>query len=93
MHIVHHVLAVHHQLLVPGHAQGHVQHGAVLGGVDVPAGEHGIAVFLEAGPASHREESVETLLVDAVLRVVEEEVSGGHGHPRPPVAILGEEIA
>ena len=40
VHVGHHVLAVDLQAGASGHAQGHVEHGPVLGGVDVLAGEH-----------------------------------------------------
>ncbi len=44
-HLVHvgdDVLAVHDEAGGRRHAQGDVQHGAVLGDVDVLAGEHGV---------------------------------------------------
>ena len=50
------------QRLVLGHAQRHVQHGAVLGGVDVRAGEHGIAAGLDVrSPGEAQQGSVVSL--------------------------------
>ena len=49
MDVGHRVLTVDLQRGVPGQAQRRVQHGPVLGGVDVLAGEHRVAARLEAG--------------------------------------------
>ena len=71
---------------LPGHPQGHVEHRPVLGGVDVLAGEHGVAPLLDPGPAGHGHQGAEHLGVDPVLRVVEVEVAGGRATmavPRP----------
>ena len=43
VHVGGHVHAVDHQLGTRGQAQGRVQHGPVLGVVDVDAAEHGLA--------------------------------------------------
>ncbi len=50
--------------------QGDVEDGAVLGGVDVLAAEHGVAELLDACLLRERQEGLEDLLVDQVLGVV-----------------------
>lgn len=54
-------------------AQGHVQHGPVLGGVDRLAAEHGGDALGCLGLAGELQEQGEGLVGDAVLRVVEDE--------------------
>ena len=61
VHVGHHVLAVDGQLLGLGHAQRHVQHGPVLGGVDVHTREHGVAPGLDAGRPGQIEQEREGL--------------------------------
>ena len=48
VHIAHHILTVDGQRRIAGQSQCRVQHGAVLGGVDVLAGQHRVATLLEA---------------------------------------------
>ena len=45
------VLAVDFEFGLPRQAQGGVQHGPVLGGIDVLAGEHRVAPLLKASRA------------------------------------------
>ena len=61
------------------HAQRDVQHRAVLGDVDVLAGEHRVAPRGDARLVRELEEQAQRLVGDAVLRVVEQEA----GAPRP----------
>ena len=51
VHIVDDVLSVDGQLLAARQPQRDVQHGAVLRGVDVHAGEHRVAALLQSGGA------------------------------------------
>ena len=75
-----HVLAVDHQREPSGHPQRHVEHGPVLGGVDVLAGEHRVAMLLHARPGGPRAiRASQRLGGDPVLRVVEGQVGGGRG--------------
>ncbi len=67
-----------------GRAQGDVQHGALLGHVDLLAGEHGVAQRLDAGPPGQRRQQAQRLGRDPVLRVVEVEVADLEGHRRGP---------
>ncbi len=55
-------------------AQQRVQHGAVFGVVDVLAGEHGVAVSLEAALAGQLEQQLFGARVDQVLRQVGEDI-------------------
>ena len=52
-------------------AQGGMVNGAVLGEVDLLAGEHSIALLLKAGLLSQLDEKVDGLLGDEVLAEVE----------------------
>ncbi len=70
-----------------------MQHRPVLGGVDVPSGEHGIAAFGDPCPAGHGEQGVQGRGVHPVLRVVEDQVPGTGHHPRAAIGVLGEELA
>ena len=92
VHVGHHVLPVDLEVGAPRHPQGHVEHGPVLGGVDVAAGEHGVAALFHAGPAGHGHQCGQGLVVDPVLGVVEVEVAGRHRHPGAPIGIVGEEL-
>lgn len=66
-------------LLTDEVAQGDVQDGAVLAVVDVCAGEHGVAPFLEIGFAREVEEGREDGLGDEIFRVVQEDGGAGGG--------------
>ena len=59
-----------------------MEHGPVLGGVDVPAGEHGVPALLDAGPPGHRHERGQRLVGHPVLGVVE-------GRGRRRVTVIG----
>jgi hypothetical protein len=69
-----------------------VQHGAVLGRVDVHAGEHRVAVLLQAGGAGQIHQQRQGLAGDAVLAVVDVEISYGHGQFGAPGGILCEKF-
>ena len=95
-HVVHvgdHVASVDHQVGAAWHAQGHVQHRPVLGGVDPLPGEHGVASLGDPGPAGHRHQRAQRSGVDPVLGVVEQQVAGGGRHRRSRVRVLGEQVA
>ena len=87
-----HVLTVDLEGGAAGHPQGHVEHRPVLGGVDVPAGEHGVASLLDTGHPGHRHQGGHGLVGYPVLGVVEVQRSRGHRHPGTPVGIVGEEF-
>jgi len=74
-------------------AEGDVEDGAVLGGVDFLAGEHAFGVLLEAGLVGEVEEEGEGFVGDAVLRVVEEKAAGFGGEAGSAGGIRLEEFA
>ena len=86
VHVVVDVLAVHDERRAPrprGAAQRGVQHGAVLGDVDVLAGEHGLAPLGQvdlARPA--RTSAARISSVTQVLGQVDVQVGGLEGIPR-----------
>ncbi len=69
----HDVVAVDADHGVARRPQRDVQHRAMLGRVDLVAGEHRVAPGFDAGPAREREQRGERRVVDPVLRRVERE--------------------
>lgn len=55
--------------------QSHVQNGPVLREIDLLAVEHGVARVLHLSRSRQAEEELERLGIDAVLRVVEQDVA------------------
>lgn len=78
MHVGDDVLAVDDELalLACRAAQRGVQDGAVLGGVDVLAGEHGVAALLELHLAGKIAQQLDGLISHQVLGQVEVQVTG-----------------
>jgi hypothetical protein len=72
MDLRHHILAVDDDGGSFGRAQGHVQHRALLGGVDLLAAKHGVDSRPQARFLGQFEEKLDGFSGDAVLRVVEE---------------------
>jgi hypothetical protein len=87
------VFTVDHDGFRFGSAKGYVEDGAVFGGVDLLAGEHGFAVLGEAGLLGQREEKLEGFVGDAVLGVVEEDAGGGGGEAGAASGVVVEEVA
>src|SRR5699024_1060007 len=81
------------QVFVDGQAQGGVQHRAVLGVVDVLAGEHPGAGALHVGGAGDVDEGGQGFVVDEVLGQVDAQPRGIEGQLPRPVRILGEHSA
>ena len=78
VHVGDDVLAVDDELalLACRAAQRGVQDGAVLGGVDVLAGEHGVAALLELHLAGKIAQQLDGLIGHQVLRQIEVQVTG-----------------
>ena len=93
VHVGDDVLTVDHERRARGHPQRHVQDGAVLGRVDVLAGEHRIATLFHPGGACDRHEEAQRLVRDALLRVVQGEVGALRGEAHGPLGVRGEEVA
>jgi hypothetical protein len=93
MDLRHHVLAVHPDRDVARGAQRHVQHGAVLGGIDPLAAEHRVDACAQADALGQLEQQPQGLVGDEVLCVVEVQPHRverqAFGAPR----VSGEEIA
>lgn len=78
MHVGDDILAVDDELapLGCGAAKRGVQDGAVLGGVNVLAGEHGVAALLELHLTSKIAQQLDGLIGHQVLRQIEVQVTG-----------------
>jgi hypothetical protein len=69
-----------------------VQHGPVLGRVDVLPGEHRLDALPQPGPPGERQQRVEHLVGDQVLAVVDVQVGHLGGEPLPPPRVAREQI-
>ena len=67
VHLRQHVLAVHDDLLLSRCPQGHVEHSALLGGVDLVAPEHRIDAVAQSHRLSQADEEAKRLVGHAVL--------------------------
>lgn len=94
VHVGHDILAVDDEraLLARGTAKRGVQHGAVLGCVDVDAREHLVTALLDAHGAAKVGEKLHGLVGDEVLREVEVEVARLEGELVHAVGVRGEPI-
>lgn len=101
VHAVEHLADVGHAVLLAVEdgallsrraTQRRVQDGAVLGGVDVRSGVHGVAALLEAHGAGEVAEQAEGLLGHEVLGEVEVQVLGVKRELLHAVRIAGEGI-
>ena len=88
----HDVLAVDDEraLVGGGAAQRGVEDGAVLGGVEVLAGEHGVAALLELDGAAEVAQKLDGLVVDQVLGKIKVQVVHIEGELGDAVGIGGE---
>ncbi len=93
MHLRHHVLAVDHDRGASRRAQRDVQHGPVLGDVDLLAVEHRVDAGAQPGSLRELDEKRERLVGDAVLRVVEIDAGRFRRHPLAPRGVVGEQLA
>ena len=86
------VLAVDDQRTVPRHPQRDVEHGAVLGDVDVLAAEHRVPPLGHPALVGELGQQLQRLVGDPVLRVVEEEPGALGDQPRAAVGVLREQL-
>src|SRR4051794_40526866 len=70
-----------------------MEHGAVLGDVEVLTAEHRVDPFAQPGGLRQRDEQADGLRGDPVLRVVEVEVAELHGQRGAAGGVVGEQIA
>ena len=89
----HDVLAVDHDRRAARRAQRHVQHGALLGDVDLLAPEHRVDAPAQVALVGELQEQLQRLVGDAVLRVVEVEPGALDGEALAAAGIVGEELA
>ena len=92
MHVGDDVPTVDGQRRVAREAKCRVQHGTVLGDVDVLAGEHRLDALRQPGLVREPHEQRQRLIGDAVLRVVEMETCGLGGQPLAARRVRGEEV-
>ena len=69
-----------------------MEHGAVLGDVDVVAAEHGIDPLAQPAGLGQGHEEAHRLVGDAVLGVVEVQPGPVGDEPLAPVRVVGEEV-
>ena len=93
VHVAGDILAVHREGLTFGQAQRDMEDGPVFGGVDVFAGEHGVAAGLHPGGSGHAQQEPDRLVGDAVLGVIEHQIAGSGGQAGRPLGVAGEELA
>ena len=89
----HDVFAVQHNRFVFGRAEGHVQHGAMLGEVNFVSAKHGVDLRAQARLLGQLEEEAESLLRDAILRIVEEDTHGFGGHALAALGVFREQAS
>ena len=87
------VLAINAQVLLYGQAQCGVQDSAILGVVEVFAGEHGVAAALDVRSAGKVHELGHDVLIDEVLRQIHMQARGVEGVVRGAGRRVGEELA
>ena len=73
-----------------GRAQGDVQHGALLGDVDLVPAKHGVDALPQAGLLGKLEQKLAGFLGDAVLGVVEEKAGRLDGKAGCALGIVGK---
>ena len=93
MHVGDDVLAVDGQLDAARQPQCGVQHRAVLGGVDVHAGEHRVAALFKVGGLRQIDQQLERFAGDPVLAVVDVEVSDRQRQLGAACGVLVEQFA
>src|SRR4051812_33023850 len=70
-----------------------MEHRPVLGDVEVLTAEHRVDPFAQSGGLRQRDEQVDRLRGDPVLRVVQVEVAELHGQLGAARGMLGEQVA
>src|SRR4029079_18493713 len=87
------VVAVNADVRTLRQAQRGVQHGALLGDVDLLAGEHRVTPGLDAGRGGDSDEGVEDGVVDQVLGEVDAQVGRLQQVAVGPTGIRIEQVA
>ena len=89
----HDIFAVVHDRGAARRAQGHVQHRAVLGEVDLVASEHGVDTIAQSGLMGELEQQPKRFMGDAVLGIVEINSGSFCSHLLAAPRVLGKELA
>ena len=76
-----------------GRAQRRVQHGAVLGDVDLVAAKHGVALGAEPALLGELAPAAPWSRRDAVLRIVEDDAGAFRGEALGALRVVGEQRA
>ena len=85
--------AVHTEMRPAGQSEGGVEHGPVLGDVDVLAGEHGVPALQHAPLASQLHERVHDLPRHSLLAEVDTKSGSLEGPCRATVRLVPEQLA
>ena len=93
VYVGHDVLAVHDDGRAARRTQRHVQHGTVLGDVDLLAAEHRVDPLAQPAFLGELQQQLQRLVGDAILRVVEVDADGLGRQPLAALGIVGEELA
>jgi hypothetical protein len=93
VHLRHHVLAVDEDGAVAAVAERDVQHRALLGDVDLVAGEHPVALLLHPLLTGKRKEKPQRLGGDSMFRIVDEQIGEPLREAIEALRILREERA
>ena len=93
VHIRHHVLTVDLDHRVARGAQRGVQHGPVLGGVDLLAAEHGVPEPEDVGGGGQFAQQPQGVVGDEVLGVVDVQVADPEGVRGAAAGVGGEQLA
>ena len=92
MNLGHHVFAVHDDGCPSRCAQGHVQNGAVFREIDFIAPEHGVDPRAQAGFLGQLQEELESLIGDAILRIIQKKACRFGRHALAAFGIAREKI-
>ena len=93
MDLWHDVLAVDQDRRAARRAQRHVEHGSVLGDVNLLATKHGIDPPTQPGLFGEADEESQRVVSDPVLRIVEIDACGFDSHPLATFRIAREQLA
>ncbi len=92
MDLGNHILAVDEDGRALRRAQGHVQHGALLRGVDLVPAEHGVNPRPQARFLGKFDKQLDRFSGDAVLGIVENETGGLDGHLLRALRVIRKEL-
>ena len=92
VHVGHDIVAITENLLASWCTQRHVQHGAVLGRVDLLSGEHRVDPLPQTACLREPDQQRERLVGDPLLRIVDMQAAGVEHKPFAAAGIVREEL-